>query len=71
MAAVLSYLADDLLKHPPREAEGNADYAALAKAFEESVKAYLEVARSGEEAKVKAALGALKPAYSKFFLKFG
>jgi len=70
-AAVLSYLADDILQAAPAGAEGSGEYAALSKALQASVDQFLAAARSGDDAALKAAVGGLKVPYSKFFLKFG
>lgn len=70
-AAVLSYLADDVLQSPPAKISDQAEYDALANAFESSVKKYLAAARTGDAEALKAAVGGLKVPYSKFFLKFG
>lgn len=70
-AAVLDYLARDVLGAPPEEAAGDPAYAALAEAFSASVDAFLEAARSGDPERVRAAAGGLKVPYSKLFLKFG
>lgn len=70
-AAVLSYLAGEVLSAPPAEAEGNADYAQLAAGFEASVQAFLAAARSGDPEAVKAAVANLKKPYSLLFVKFG
>lgn len=70
-AAVLAYLAQDVLSAPPANAEGNADYASLSAAMQASVDQLLAAARAGDEAAIKTAVGGLKVPYSKFFLKFG
>ncbi len=70
-AAVLNYLAKDLLDNPSTEAEGSDDYSVLSKAFAGSVAALVEAARAGDPEQVKAAVGGLKVPYSKLFLKFG
>jgi soluble cytochrome b562 len=70
-AAVLSYLADDVLGIPPAGAADNADYQALGAAFRASVDGFLAAARAGDADAIKAAAGTLKVPYSKFFLKFG
>jgi hypothetical protein len=69
-AAVLSYLADDIAAHPAPEASDPA-YAPLLEAVMTSVMTLREAARAGDAAAAKLAVNALKPAYSKFFLKFG
>lgn len=68
-AAVLKYLADDLVAHPPVAAD--AMYAALAKDFVTSVEAFLAATRSGEPAAIKASMKGLKKPYAKLFVKFG
>ncbi len=70
-AAVLSYLAGDVLSHPPKEAAGNAEFEGLTKAFGASVAAVLDAARTGDAEAIRAAVGGLKKPYSKLFLKFG
>lgn len=70
-AAVLVYLAVEALKHPPPEALDNAEFQTLSAAFLSSAEAVLAVARGSDTPALKAAIGQLKPAYSKLFLKFG
>lgn len=70
-AAVLAYLADQLLANPPVEAADNAEYDSLSIPFAQSVAAMLEAARSGDPEQIKTAAGKLKVPYSKLFLKFG
>lgn len=70
-AAVLEYLAKDVLAAPPPEGVEDPAYEALSQVFGKSVSALLDAARAGEAGAIKAAVGQLKPAYSKFFLKFG
>ncbi|MFM7445641.1 MAG: hypothetical protein ACKO2N_17320 [Tabrizicola sp.] len=70
-AAVLAYLAKDVLSAPPANAAGDADYAALSGAMQASVDQLLTAARAGDDAAIRAAVGGLKVPYSKFFLKFG
>lgn len=69
-AAVLDWLAQDIAAHPAPESADPA-YAGLLKAMQSSVSGLQDAARRGDAAAVKAAIGALKPAYSKFFVKFG
>jgi hypothetical protein len=69
-AAVLVFLADGIARHPLPESD-NPEFAPLLAAMENSATALLEAARSGDAAAAASALKALKPAYSKFFLKFG
>lgn len=70
-AAVLDYLADDVLASPPPDAEGNGEYQELARALKGSVESFLGAARSADPNALKTSLRALKAPYSKFFLKFG
>lgn len=70
-AAVLDYLANDILASPPADAKDNPEYAKLAAGFEASVKGLVDAARSGDPEKVKAAVAALKKPYSMLFLNFG
>lgn len=70
-AAVLAYLAQDVLTAPPPGASDSPDYAALSAAMQASVDQLVTAARSGDDAGIKAAVGGLKVPYSKFFLKFG
>lgn len=70
-AAVLHYLAGEMLRFPPADAEGSAEFAALSKAVEQTSSDVLAAARSGDMEKLKAARQALKPAYAKLFMKFG
>lgn len=70
-AAVLSYLADDVLQMPPAKIADQAEYDTLANALKSSVEKFLATARAGDAEGLKAAVGGLKVPYSKFFLKFG
>lgn len=69
--AVLAYLAAELMKFPPAEAAGNAEFVNSLQAVTDSVAAVQTAARAGDPARAKEALAKLKPAYSKLFLKFG
>lgn len=69
-AAVLSYLASQIVGHPAPEADDPA-YAGLVKAFGDSVDALLASARSGDETAIRAAIAGLKVPYAKLFAKFG
>jgi hypothetical protein len=71
VAAVLTYLAADMLQHPPADARGAPEFEALAKAVTASVVHYAEAARARNVEGIRAATGALKPAYARLFLKFG
>jgi hypothetical protein len=70
-AAVLDYLAQDVLSNPPANADGDAEYQALSAAMRASVDKLLAAARAGDDAALKEAVAGLKVPYSKFFLKFG
>jgi hypothetical protein len=69
-AAVLSYMADDLKRHPSPQAAA-PDYGTLLQNLFDSVAAVQKAARSGDGAAAKAALPKLKPAFSRLFAKFG
>jgi hypothetical protein len=70
-AAVLAYLAGDVMTNPPPQAQGNAEFDARSAALQASVDAFLGAARAGDDTALKAAIGGLKVPYSKLFLKFG
>lgn len=70
-AAVMAYLADDILSMPPAEARDNEEFAKLAAAFKASVANLLDAARSGEPEAIKAAVAAVKKPYATLFVKFG
>jgi hypothetical protein len=70
-AAVLKYLAESALAHPPAEAAGSDEFTALSRGLLASVEDLLDAARTSDTAKLKAAMQALKPAYAKLFVKFG
>lgn len=67
---VLGFWAADIADHPAPEASDPA-YPPLAQTFQASVDAMVKAVRAGDPEAIKSALAALKPAYSKFFLKFG
>lgn len=69
-AAVLSYLAAQLIAHPAPEAADPA-YAPLAQAMYDATLALEQATQDPDPEALKAALGQLKPAYAKFFAKFG
>lgn len=69
-AAVLMYLARDIVAHPAPEAADPA-YAPMVDDLLASVAALQEAARAGDAAAAKAALGALKMPYAKLFARFG
>lgn len=72
LAGMLALTAKDIANHPAPEAEAEAaGYAPLSTAFQASVQAYVAAVRAGDVAAIKAAIGALKPAYSRFFVEFG
>jgi soluble cytochrome b562 len=70
-AAVLKYLAETALDHPPVEASASDEFRALSKGLLASVEDLLNAARTDDAAKLKAAMQALKPAYAKLFVKYG
>jgi len=69
-AAVLVYLAEDIVGHPAPEASDPA-YAPLVDAVRQSVGAVQTAARAGDMVAAKAAIGQLKVPYAKLFAKFG
>jgi len=69
-AAVLSYLAAAVAAHPPPESV-NPSYKPLLDGLLASAAALRDAARTGDIAAARPAIGALKPAYSRFFLMFG
>ncbi len=69
-AAVLGYIAEELKKHPSPDA-ANADYAPLLDALIKAVADLRSAARAGNTESAKAAIGRLKPAFARFFVKFG
>ena len=70
-AAVMAYLAADLLAQPPVEAAGNAEFGKLAAQFRGSVEQFQTAARTGAPGAIRAAVDNLKKPYAVFFLKFG
>ena len=70
-AALLDYLATEIVRLPAAEAAGNADYAKLQDAMVSSVTSFKAAVMSGDAVAVKAAVGGLKMPYSKFFVGFG
>ena len=70
-SAVLEYLATDVLSAPPAAAIESPEFATLAAGLQTSVDQFVDAARSGDDAALLAAIGALKVPYSKLFLKFG
>lgn len=69
-AAVLAYLTADIVAHPSLEAPDPA-YGQLLTAMTDSVGTLQAATRSGDPAAIQAAVAGLKPAYSKFFVRFG
>ncbi len=69
--AVLDYLSQQLKKFPPPEALGNPEFDATLNVTLGAVAAIQNATRAADGAKSGEALGRLKPAYSKLFLKFG
>lgn len=70
-AAVLAYLATDVLAAPPAAAAASPDYAGLAAAMQTSVDQFIAAARSGDDAALRSAVAGLKAPYSRLFLQFG
>lgn len=70
LAGVLGAAAADIASHPAPEAT-DAEYDPLAQAFQATVDAYVAAVRAGDAAAIVKAQAGLKPAYSKFFLRFG
>jgi hypothetical protein len=69
-AAVLAYLAEMIMRHPPREA-ADPSFMPLLMVFKASSDAVLVAARSNDAKAAKAALNGLKGAYARLFLAFG
>lgn len=70
-AAVLVHLAAELQRTAPQAMAKEADFDALAGGVTQSADALLKAARKSDEAAAREALKGLKPAYSKFFVRFG
>lgn len=70
-AAVLAWLAEALAKGASEADRANPEYQALAAALRASVEALRGAVADDDAAAIRRALDGLKPAYSKFFLKFG
>jgi len=70
-SAVLAYLAADVLSTPPAELIKNPELGTLSIGLQTSVDQFVAAARSGEDAALQSAVGALKVPYSKLFMKFG
>jgi hypothetical protein len=70
-AAVLVYLAQDVIAHPPRDAAGDAGFAKLIEGFRASVEALDAAVKAGDLEALRGAMGNLKKPYSMLFLKFG
>ncbi|HBN31060.1 MAG TPA: hypothetical protein DD416_07520 [Rhodobacteraceae bacterium] len=68
--AVLAALAEGIIDHPAPKA-GNEAYAGLVAGLKASVDALQAATRNGDAAAAKAAIGGLKPAYTRLFAKFG
>jgi hypothetical protein len=69
--AVLAYLASNLERFPPAEAAGSADFGKLLAALRGSLVAANRALASADAAAIRQSISALKPAYAKFFLRFG
>lgn len=70
-AGVLDYLAGEIARTAPAALNGNDEFAALLKGLQASVSGLRAALDSNDPALVIQAVGTLKPAYSKLFLKFG
>jgi hypothetical protein len=70
-AGALDYLARQLRAQAPASLRANAEFEALLKDVEASVQAVKAAALAGDAAALKAAIGKVKPSYSRLFLKFG
>ena len=70
-AGVLDYLAARLASEAPAALREQAEFAPLLDAVRASVAALKGALLAGDNAAVRDALGKLKPAYGKLFLKFG
>jgi len=68
---VLEYLARRLRTAAPAEYANNPEFSGLVQAVEGSVAALKSAVLAQNPSAVKAALGKIKPTYSKLFLKFG
>jgi hypothetical protein len=68
---VLDYLGRQLRLQAPPALRQNSEFDALLKDLEASVRELVQAAQAQDAAALKAALGRLKPPYSKLFLKFG
>jgi hypothetical protein len=70
-AAVLKYLADQALAHPPPDGKGETQFVRLSKNLVASVETLLLGLRANDTKAVMLAVSKLKPAYAKLFVKFG
>ena len=70
-AALLDYLARDILSEPPPEGRNNPAYDALTVPFAASAAAFLAAARAGDPAAIRAAVKGLRKPYAMLFVKFG
>lgn len=70
-AAILDYLARDLLSSPPPGGRDSPEYTALEAAFEASVAQLLAATRAGDPAAIREAVKGLKKPYAMLFVKFG
>lgn len=68
--AVLDYLAAELKRNPAPEVQA-PDYGSTLQALVDSIGALQQAARAGDATAAKAAMGKIKPAYARMFLKFG
>lgn len=68
---VLAYLANRLRSEAPESLRSQAAFTSMQQAVSDSVQRLREAVRAGQTDAVVAALGQLKGAYSKLFLRFG
>jgi hypothetical protein len=70
-AAVLAYLVKTVERNASAKLKADSDFMQALGALDKSVSALLEAARSGDATATQKAIEALKPAYSRMFLRFG
>jgi len=69
--AVLEYLASDLGRHAPPALAASVEFKALLGALQASVTSLRKALALADAEDVRKAIGGPKPAYARFFLKFG
>ncbi|WP_316858294.1 hypothetical protein [uncultured Cohaesibacter sp.] len=68
---ILTYLAKDLAAHAPEALRENEEFGSLLKGLEGSIDQLRNALEANDPEAVKKAVGGLKPAYAKLFVKFG